>query len=194
MGITHEDGTLDFNALIKEAHATAVEKGWWEKERDENEVFALFHTEVSEAFEEYRKGKPLEEIYFSWDEDEFGGRFCNCGTVHEEDDCPTCGSEGKPEGFTVELADLLIRVADWMGHEGLEYDPCGLSPAENVAEFTMLLHNSICVTWESDGRSWHIIGTVLAFAAENHLPLIRALEMKLAYNKTRPYRHGGKKA
>jgi hypothetical protein len=34
----------------------------------------------------------------------------------------------------------------------------------------------------------------IAFCQSNELPLEQALTLKLAYNKTRPYRHGGKVA
>jgi NTP pyrophosphatase (non-canonical NTP hydrolase) len=102
--------------LLEEAHATAVEKGWWDDGKDRNlgELIALCHSELSEALEEIRAGHDLTEIYY--------------------------GDRSKPEGFAVELADLLIRIADFVHHFGI--------------------------------------------------PLEHALELKLAYNQTRPHKHG----
>jgi len=86
--------------LVERAHKTAKEKGWWEGERDLGEVLANVHAEVSEAWEEYRHGADLTEIRLKWDE-----------------------HDGlKPEGFPVELADILIRVADLAGAYGIDLE------------------------------------------------------------------------
>ena len=110
---------MQIKELLQEAHDTATEKGWWDlPDRNVPELLALIHSEVSEALEAYRiKGKD------------------NLGDIWHS-------SAKKPEGFTVELADVLIRIAD------------------------------LC--------------------AEFNLDLEQALVEKMAYNKTRPYRHGNK--
>ena len=111
------------NDVIESANRTAREKGWWldDAQRNIPEVLALIHSEVSEALEEYRRDglDGLSNIRLD-------------------------PATGKPEGFVVELADSIIRIADLCG----EYE----------------------------------------------LDLQRALTLKLAYNQTRSYRHGNKKA
>lgn len=110
---------MQIKELIQEAHDTATEKGWWDlPDRNVPELLALIHSEVSEALEAYRiKGKDgLGDTWYS--------------------------TASKPEGFTVELADVFIRIAD------------------------------LC--------------------AEFNLDLEQALTEKMAYNKTRSYRHGNK--
>jgi NTP pyrophosphatase (non-canonical NTP hydrolase) len=79
----------------KAIHVYAQSKGWWdpEKPRGFGEICALFHTEVSEAFEEYRAGHPVTEVY---------------------------EKENKPEGVPVELADLVIRVLDYCQWAGID--------------------------------------------------------------------------
>lgn len=72
--------------LIREAHETSVEKGWWEKERDFGTQIALIHSELSEALEEYRISQPY--LY---------------------------DNKGKPEGIAAEFADVLIRIFDTCG-------------------------------------------------------------------------------
>lgn len=79
---------MDLNDYCREANRIATEHGFWDTgERNIGEQLALMHSELSEALEEHRKG--LEPNY----------------TYYRQ-------SDGKPEGFGVELADLLIRVFD----------------------------------------------------------------------------------
>lgn len=89
---------MDIQTLIQESHATAVEKGWWDSpDRNIPELLALVHSEVSEALEVYRDGgtEQLNQIWYD-----------HSGT--------------KPEGFTIELADVLIRIADLCGKFDLD--------------------------------------------------------------------------
>lgn len=106
---------MKINELVEESHKLAVEKGWYETKRGIPESLCLIHSEISEALEAYRDGSVNFYIL-----------------------------NGKPEGFGVELADAVIRIADLAGSMGLDLE--------------------------------EIIRT------------------KHEYNKTRPHRHGGKKA
>lgn len=48
--------------LIREAHVTAVDKGWWETPRPILELICLMHCELSEAAEAYRNKEGDERI------------------------------------------------------------------------------------------------------------------------------------
>ena len=102
-----------FNAVASDIHQTAVDKGWWEKERNDLSIIALMHSELSEALEAIRHGNP------------------------PDDKVPEFN------GVEAELADCIIRIMD-------------MAP----------------------GRGWRIA---------------EALVAKIEYNKTREYKHGGKK-
>ncbi len=42
------------NNFIRKCHAIAKEKGWWDTERNDGELIALMHSELSEALEAMR--------------------------------------------------------------------------------------------------------------------------------------------
>ncbi|MCC8157263.1 MAG: hypothetical protein LIO54_08310 [Oscillospiraceae bacterium] len=108
--------TVEVKNLVKDAHETAVNHGWWDKEPDFGTLIALCHSELSEALEEYRKGFKPTEAYI--------------------------GEKGNPKGIPSELADVCIRIFDMCGYYGIDLEA--------------------------------------------------AIVEKMAYNKTRTYRHGGK--
>ena len=85
---------MKIKELIIESHEIAKSKGWWDEDRSIPELIALMHSELSEALEEYRDGNSF-NVRFDGD---------------------------KPLGFTVELADVLIRIFDMAGKYELDLD------------------------------------------------------------------------
>lgn len=98
--------------LQKVIHEDAIQKGWWNTVRNEGELLALIHSEVSEALEALR------------------------------DHDPPYPQIPEFSSVAMELADVIIRTLDYAESKGID--------------------------------------------------LGSAIIAKLIYNRTRPFRHGGK--
>lgn len=96
--------------LANEIHGNAVAKGFWDNERNMGEMIALAHSELSEALEEHRAGRPA-----LWCKPR---RWWHHITDMIYGPPPTT----KPEGTAVELADALIRILDTMASLNVNID------------------------------------------------------------------------
>lgn len=105
---------MDIRDLVTEAHCAAQEKGWWEKPKSPLECHMLMVSELSEATEEARKGTP--PIYtLDCDPTDPAGLTTELLKEMVEDN----GNDPpKPEGELIELADTVIRIADYCGFKG----------------------------------------------------------------------------
>lgn len=77
-----------YNIVAGDINKTAKNKGWWDKERNDGEIIALIHSELSEALEALRHGNPPDQHI-----PEFNG-------------------------VEVELADAIIRIMDFGAARG----------------------------------------------------------------------------
>ncbi len=123
---------MTITELIEAAHENAIDKGWYEEPRRFGELIALCHSELSEALEEYRRGHSITD----------GRLTCTGKPTRCSGECHKC-DRAKPEGIPIELADVVIRIADMCGRYGIDLEA--------------------------------------------------AIEKKMAFNKTRPHKHGNKR-
>ena len=197
-----------YNELAAIIHENAVAHGWRDTERSFAEVVALIHSELSEALEEYRSGKP--NLWFACiPTDIFNG--CR-NMTHSESEKGVLGcakttefcryKDKKPEGIIVELADAIIRILDYCGYSGIDIEmaleerKAGFNTytlPELVAECHYLLSKAYK---NIEARSLYLaecISNIAFWIKENGGDIEEAIVLKHEYNRTRPYRHGGKK-
>lgn len=164
-----------------EAHALAVEKGFYEGKDKLSPTFigsrlALIHREISEATE------------------------CVC-----TGDMDLFWVDRKPEGFPIELADVFIRLCDFAECVGVQMDE---PDPKTFWEFTLdspeaitcelnSLHMSLaavtCVDPDAriDGYALSgFLGHLFYLARATNVDLLAMAELKHSYNITRPQKHG----
>lgn len=125
---------MHIDDIVTIAHGQAVVSGFVKpgEARPVAVHVALMVTEIGELYEEERDGvKPSDLLYRHR---EAGQVVVNASPENTE------RTPGKPVGIAFELADLVIRAANFAGEHGIDLD--------------------------------------------------RAIELKMAYNATRPHKHG----
>lgn len=177
---------VNLNEMVKVIHENADKHGWWEGKRSYGEITSLFHSELSEALEEYRAGRPV--VWYA--------------------------DDGKPEGQAIELIDCVIRIFDFFGAVGATMkgfdtiDDAIHALPEKVKEdmpdmsfpdLLAFMHCQISFAYEEDGTGEKAGGALMIVCAlafywirlQGEDP--EALLMKKhEFNVTRPYKHGGK--
>ncbi len=184
---------MTLTELQDQIHQINFEKGWFEKLVSLGEGVALLHSEVSEALEAYRD----HEL-----EDATSAPYCSACWASGVGACDDAPHLPKPEGVGSELADVLIRALDLdtrHGTGGLEaaVDDCTVEPpilgvfGDDLAS----LHWVISTCWETQAVSGCVGALIIllrAIADHYGIDLDAEVERKMAYNRTRSYRHGNR--
>lgn len=197
---------LDLNAFAKEVHAVSVEHGWWEGEEnnDIDTKIALIHAEWSEALEEYRAGRPM--VWYKCREGGEVAPVCveNACLEWVHGDCIECSRNSKPEGIAVELVDGCLRVLDLVAARELNvkatvYSECKRSTLPQlVAHLHKLTAKGGCYieNWDVEKAAVVLmacIRNVKDWLDVQGVDFEELMRIKHEYNKTRSYRHGGKR-
>lgn len=196
------DEWMNLTEIAKEIHENAVAHGWWEEDRPGYEIIALIHSEWSEALEEYRAGRPM--VWYAVNCDCV---ICKNRPVMHNEICEgyECNENHKPEGIAVELIDGVIRILDYIAacKETHRLDLTLYEYMQPVAlpELVAHLHDFTSRSWlisysDSMGIDARILSinvkAVFDWIGRQGLDPLEILKKKHEYNKTRPYRHGGK--
>lgn len=194
---------LNLNSFAKEIHENACDKGFWDEPRPFDELCALMISELAEALEEARAGRPME-----W-------YACKCSREGkepcDEQKClleghhwKSCGAlDQKPEGIAVEMADCAIRILDYLGYKGYSIDEGPQIRPEDYkalpyAFMKVCMHIVDAHEHEDIGMDevyevWALeraLSVILHWFTANALDFEAIARRKHEYNKTRSIRHG----
>lgn len=180
---------MNINELIERAHSQAKAMGWWDEKRNAGELLMLIVSECGEALEAHRNERRA-------DMDEYDSvRESTPSFEIAFKDCVK-------DTFEDELADIVIRIADYCGSVNLDLGSF-ITPAprtmeffepKNVGEGLLLVTKQICnMSDDSIAKDESVrfaIGMTLLIAQLHDIDLERHIDLKLKYNLTRGYKHG----
>jgi NTP pyrophosphatase (non-canonical NTP hydrolase) len=156
---------MDVNEIAARSNETAHAHGWWDQPRSFGEIIALIHSEASEALEEWRNNRNPADRYY---------------TV----------AKYRPEVKTLEEhLHEWANALDTHG-EGFVIEEFGL-PEEIAAELV------VAGFLKPEGIPSELADIVIRVgdtAYECDIDLGEEILLKMAYNATRPYKHGGKRS
>jgi hypothetical protein len=105
---------IDWKKLCEDSDRIARDKGWLDIKRGVPGDLFLMHSELSEALEDYRNHKGLNEIYY---EDKGGTKFPSLELAQKTSLDPS--KTFKPCGIPIEMADFAIRICQFCGSNGI---------------------------------------------------------------------------
>lgn len=154
------------NAIAVEVNEVAQGHGWWDNDRQLDGVLMLIVSEASEALEEWRNGREPGEQYY---------------TIPRY----RPAIEALPEELR-EFASYLEKT-----HHGTDpVETYELTDEQQEA----LVREGFLKPEGVPSELADIVIRVMDAAVEYGIDLNDEVELKLAYNRTRPHRHGGKRS
>jgi hypothetical protein len=209
---------MDYHKIVEDSVRIARDKGWLDKPRTYAQSTNLLHSEPSEALEDFRVHRGINETFYEveYEQQGEGGLRSGKATLQEGEFDEFAAREGvtlkrvKPCGIPSEMADIIIRISqecgvrDWPLPEAV--DAMSLSIGEEVFsdfnESLARIHLAIsksflaCLSPEDEVAPVHYLAaavkTVEAFCERNGIDLQKAIDEKQACNEKREFRHGNK--
>lgn len=184
---------LVFTAPI---HALALEKGFWVPKRNQGEMVEMMIVELSEATVSFQKNKFVNPEYNSFSKWQNEGSFLNEGMKIPQLRIEWFRSQIK-DTFDDELADTVMYLLDYCHgfKKPLFYREYRKETTGNVPHDIMRLQWYVMNAFHEDNPSkdWgYALAAIIQLAIWHNVNLPYHVQIKLEYNKTRPFQHGKK--
>lgn len=185
---------------VERAYNNAVKHGWHEEKKPTAHWVMMISTEVTEAVQADRKGRWMDDLDKS-------GLDCVIANDHHGGLVEKFYGEHIEGTVESELADICIRLFDFMGlmkAKVREKYECSEEEVEicDIRDFTInafFLSRNILSFISCNNPSIleiyfeRIIISTFAWAESLGIDLVQHINLKMRYNETREYHHGGKK-
>lgn len=171
------------NQLAKTIRFDNASKGFDPTEGGVNRYLLLAISEICEAQNEVRDGRGVTEVYYT---DGYSSE------------------KPKPEGFPIEIADAAIRILDIGGKFDIDFETQEegwheFSYGETIDDWLLGIAEDIamCHTYEPTSVDFMLnltraLEAIFVLCKNNEIPIMKIIEEKLAFNRTRPPKHGRK--
>ena len=178
--------TDTINGWVHNAIKTAREKGWHTTNYINDHFLALIGTEIAEAIQADRNRRHANPQFVSL-----------IRSIQSDNEFEVAFDKNIKETFEDELADIIIRCCDLLG---LRNESC--QREAKTAPYTLAVFTLTAYEWLkklTDGfnppikKVCSVINGVIDYCQEKDIDIGTFIEMKMRFNKTRPYMHGGKK-
>ena len=179
--------TSTLTALRDKAYQDAKEKGFHDKEYSDEHWLMLIVCEIAEAVEADRRGEHANMNAYETN--------IRCG---EKPDVAFC--RHIKDTVEDELADVCIRVLDFMGLKGDKLDDTIDDASDTFAEFysyntfSEMMYNCVEQTineWSDfTSKPNGLLVMMFAYCKLNNIDILRHIQLKMEYNRTRPRLHG----
>lgn len=170
---------MNLPELAKTIRFDNASKGFDPLEGGLSRYLLLTCSEICEAQNEIRDGRKVDEIYYSYG--------------HKAPD--------KPEGFPVEIADAAIRIMDIqakLGHKiellqnvfpWIRKDP-DITLDQELLAIVNTISDCFRRIVDTEVKLNMALSALFMIADECKFNMLEVIDLKLAYNRTRPPKHG----
>ena len=183
---------IEIKELIKQAHENAVEKGFYPEGEEKNigELLMLIVSELGEALEAHRNNRFSDIKKY----DEFFNAKFYSKDVKQKTLLREFESKIK-DTFEDEIADVFIRLFDLCGYLGIEPVEKEINIADNIGLALLDMTTCLCMLGngkKEDQQLWldRAFSFLVHFSTRHNIPIQKHVTAKMAYNKTRPHKHG----
>lgn len=182
---------VNLNELRDNAHQNAIEHGFWDDSPSDEHFLCLVISELMEAVEADRKNRHTDSSILPG--------FKAPGEYHNPESFQKFFNMYIKDTVEDELADAVIRLLDIAGAHNINilFTEHRINPTRTTENFTDNIYAIVSDLCEDVRIS---IGTAVRngvynifwFAAGAGINLVKHIELKMEYNKTRAYMHGKK--